>query len=257
MSFMFDTRRGLEPHRIAAVPDTILDVIVDDQLGSIDAALSREAQAEAPLRSLQEELNSQEESVTHAASTTPTIPNTSTTSLNATYNPGDQPQQNNEPLEPQQSSNDTQPPVSQEPNHTATNNTTKTTINTSPGDRDAQIALGDLYMERRGTTPNYKLAMDWFLKAAEQGDPRGQRRIGYLYYHGYGVMQNYSTAMEWYRKAADQGNAEAQREIGFLYKYGRGVPKDYSQAMEWYKKAADQGDKLCQEFYDELKSQSK
>jgi TPR repeat protein len=47
--------------------------------------------------------------------------------------------------------------------------------------------------------------------------------------------------MEWYQKAAEQGNAVAQFNIGYLYEYGLGVQKDQSKAMEWYKKAADGG----------------
>jgi uncharacterized protein len=48
--------------------------------------------------------------------------------------------------------------------------------------------------------------------------------------------------MEWYRKAADQGNAYAQYNIGRLYDNGWGVEKDYTKALAWYQKAADEGD---------------
>ncbi|KAF8920469.1 hypothetical protein BGZ58_004354, partial [Dissophora ornata] len=47
--------------------------------------------------------------------------------------------------------------------------------------------------------------------------------------------------MEWYLKAANQGNASAQYNLGFMYEHGKGVPQDYSKAMEWYLKAANQG----------------
>ena len=47
--------------------------------------------------------------------------------------------------------------------------------------------------------------------------------------------------MEWYRKAADQGDADAQWILGFMYEKGKGVAKDESTAVEWYRKAADQG----------------
>jgi TPR repeat protein len=47
--------------------------------------------------------------------------------------------------------------------------------------------------------------------------------------------------MEWYRKAAGQGNADAENNIGDLYENGLGVSQDYVQAMVWYRKAADQG----------------
>jgi TPR repeat protein len=39
--------------------------------------------------------------------------------------------------------------------------------------------------------------------------------------------------MEWYLKAAEQGNATAQNMIGLLYNNGQGVQHDYTKAMEW------------------------
>ena len=49
--------------------------------------------------------------------------------------------------------------------------------------------------------------------------------------------------MEWYRKAAEQGNAAAQYNLGVRYETGRGgLPKDEAKAVEWYRKAAEQGD---------------
>ncbi|MDE4699657.1 tetratricopeptide repeat protein, partial [Klebsiella pneumoniae] len=56
-----------------------------------------------------------------------------------------------------------------------------------------------------------------------------------------GVKQNKQTAVEWYRKAADQGDATAQFFLGFAYATGEGVRQDKQTAVEWYRKAADQG----------------
>jgi hypothetical protein len=63
-----------------------------------------------------------------------------------------------------------------------------------------------------------------------------------MYYNGNGVIQDYKQAVAWYQKAADQGNAGAQYNLGFMYKNGYGVNKDSKQAVAWYQKAADQGD---------------
>lgn len=56
-----------------------------------------------------------------------------------------------------------------------------------------------------------------------------------------GIEQDYRQAMEWFLKAATQGNAVAQYEIGVLYAQGWGVPKDVAAALEWWEKAAAQG----------------
>ena len=59
-----------------------------------------------------------------------------------------------------------------------------------------------------------------------------------MYYNGQGVPQDYAQAVNWYRKAADQGDANAQRNLGNMYEDGRGVPRDYIQAHMWRNLAA-------------------
>jgi TPR repeat protein len=55
------------------------------------------------------------------------------------------------------------------------------------------------------------------------------------------VLKDYKQAVYWYQKAADQGDAKAQSNLGIAYAIGKGVLKDYKQAVYWYQKAADQG----------------
>ncbi|KAG0267981.1 hypothetical protein BGZ96_006830, partial [Linnemannia gamsii] len=86
----------------------------------------------------------------------------------------------------------------------------QTSASAALGDKDAQVALGDMYKDGTGVEQDYQAAMKWFLRAADQGDPVGQRKVGVLYEYGYGVTQDYSTAMNWYLKSANQGNAQAQ-----------------------------------------------
>ncbi|KAG0064407.1 hypothetical protein BGZ89_009118 [Linnemannia elongata] len=130
-------------------------------------------------------------------------------------------------------------------------------ISASQGDKDAQVALGDMYREGEGVQQDYQAAMDWYLKAANQEDSIGQRRVGFLYYGGLGVSQSHSTALEWFIKAANQGDPGAQKNIGVMYNKGRGVPQEFSKAMEWFRKAADQGYAAAQNsiglMYDEGK----
>ena len=49
-------------------------------------------------------------------------------------------------------------------------------------------------------------------------------------------------ALEWYTKAAEQGDATAQYNLGACYEYGEGVEQDMEKAVELYRKAAEQGD---------------
>ncbi|KAG0077887.1 hypothetical protein BGZ93_003569, partial [Podila epicladia] len=52
-------------------------------------------------------------------------------------------------------------------------------------------------------------AMEWY-QAADQGHADAQFNMGFLYEKGQGVTQDYTQAMEWHLKAADQGHASAQ-----------------------------------------------
>ena len=62
-----------------------------------------------------------------------------------------------------------------------------------------------------------------------------------MYDHGHGVDVDYKKAIEWYKKAAEQGLASAQFNLGNMYYHGQGVDMNYKKAIEWYEKAAKQG----------------
>jgi TPR repeat protein len=70
-----------------------------------------------------------------------------------------------------------------------------------------------------------------------------------------GVSQDYKLAMEWYQKAASNGSTDAQNSIGCLYSNGLGVPQDYKIAMEWYQKAADNNNKEAKVALERLNKQ--
>ena len=53
----------------------------------------------------------------------------------------------------------------------------------------------------------FKEAFSIFSNAAKKGNAYAQCLVGYLYDVGDGVEQNYKTAVDWYRKSADNGNS--------------------------------------------------
>jgi len=109
------------------------------------------------------------------------------------------------------------------------------------GDDKAQYNLGVMYEGGRGISQDYKEAMKWYRKAANQGFALAQYNLGDMYVHGHGTSQDYKEAMKWYRKAANQGLAQAQYNLGVMYARGQGVIQDYNEAKKWYRKAANQG----------------
>ena len=88
---------------------------------------------------------------------------------------------------------------------------------------------------------NLKKAVEWWTKAAEQGDATAQYNLGVCYENGDGVEKDSQKAVKWYKKAAEQGHADAQCNLGVCYEKGDGVEKDLKQAVKWYEKAAEQG----------------
>ena len=73
-----------------------------------------------------------------------------------------------------------------------------------------------------------------------------------MYEDGHGVKQDYEKAMEWYLKAAEQGDAWSQKNIGNMYYNGTGVNRDLQEAKKWFQKAADNGNSYAKDKLKEL-----
>ena len=116
-----------------------------------------------------------------------------------------------------------------------------------------QFYIGKCYAGGHGVQKDEEKAVEWFTKAADQGEAEAQLSIGTRYYSGNGVKEDKQKAVEWFTKSADQGNAAAQLALGICYYYGFGVKKDknkavtlYTKAVEWFTKAAELGDARAQ-----------
>jgi len=90
------------------------------------------------------------------------------------------------------------------------------------GNAFAQEALGDIYFQYGKITKddvskeNYKLAIQWYLKAAEHGLKSAQYNLGYLYHKCLGMEPDTENALLWYAKAAEQGHEDAVNEIKLI-----------------------------------------
>ncbi|MBC7952858.1 MAG: sel1 repeat family protein [Rhodospirillaceae bacterium] len=81
---------------------------------------------------------------------------------------------------------------------------------------------------------------------AEKGNPVAQNNLAALYATGEGIGKDFKLAAEWYGKAAEQGYAIAQHNLGGMFETGQGVEKDPATAAVWYALAAEQGDGWAQ-----------
>jgi uncharacterized protein len=109
------------------------------------------------------------------------------------------------------------------------------------GQTSAQAAVGQMYFEGKGVSPDPKQAARWLEPAAAAGNARAQFLMGKLYLSGEGVAPDLPKAAALSKAAADQGLAEAQLDTCALYYQGVGVPKDLVQAYLYASLAAEQG----------------
>ena len=75
-----------------------------------------------------------------------------------------------------------------------------------------------------------------------------QYAIGRLFETGTSVMKNYRTAIRWYKKAANQECAEAQYALARLYN-APGIKQNKFKSRDWCLKAIKQGHKTALEYY--------
>ncbi|KAF9131317.1 hypothetical protein BGX30_013140 [Mortierella sp. GBA39] len=227
--------RVLEPRRIAAVSDVVLDVVVADK--PIAATDTATADIIASLQRAVQELSLN-------------MPRQTPIEI-ATHNPpcGDEPeatQDNNHIANPENTTPLRGPQASecysQDNNNgytintqrsEATNNATKrlddpqdetaakdmtlmqTMIHAYQGDVHAQVALGDRYKDGREVHQDHHAALDWYLKAAEQHHPRAQYNIGLLYeeeHHEEGDYKEENDYREEYYREEDDGEEYYREE---------------------------------------------
>ena len=115
------------------------------------------------------------------------------------------------------------------------------------GDSQARYKLGEFFLQGNGVTADAVRAMEFFKLAARQGHAEAQFMLGWGYYVGTGVLQDYPEAIRWWRLSADQGWAQAQENLGDVYRVGdKGAPQDFVESARWYMKAAEQGHPVAQ-----------
>ncbi|WP_158806695.1 SEL1-like repeat protein [Beijerinckia sp. L45] len=108
------------------------------------------------------------------------------------------------------------------------------------GNSAAQYEVASRYAEGRAMIKDFKLAADWYEKAAQQGLAPAEYKLAALYEKGLGVPRDKAKAKFWYIKAADAGNPRAMHNLAVLVADGDGKP-DYTSAVIWFRKAAEYG----------------
>ena len=78
------------------------------------------------------------------------------------------------------------------------------------------------------------------LPQEETVDAEAQYRLGWSFYSGDDAPQNYKEAIKWWTKAAENGHGGAQYNLGMMYENGVGILQDYKKAIQLYTEATKQ-----------------
>lgn len=133
----------------------------------------------------------------------------------------------------------------------------------SLGSGDAMLWLGELFQGDKIEAAHeaddpVAIAMEWWEKAANYGQPRGLANIGLLYRHesvpgggpAYGnVEYDEVKAFEYFVKSAENGDSKAPRYVGLAYQDGIGVEVDEAKAFEFFELAAERNDSTGKYLY--------
>ncbi|WAW09816.1 sel1 repeat family protein [Oxalobacter vibrioformis] len=113
--------------------------------------------------------------------------------------------------------------------------------NAEKGTAKSQYELGCLYRWGKGVRKDFRRALTWFIKAADQDDAAARHEIADMYKHGQGFAGEMQQAFSAVEREANEGSADAQYTLGMMIVYGLGTDPDDAKAVSWYEKSAAQG----------------
>lgn len=122
------------------------------------------------------------------------------------------------------------------------------------GDAAAQAEMAQRYLDGNGQIRDERLAEQYFLMAADQGNALAQYQLGLMRFDAGNVSNNnplffqtekgrlsrqeLAEAARLFRLAARQGHPEASYRLGIMLLQGTGVPADPADARTWLEQAA-------------------
>ncbi|MGB5261921.1 MAG: tetratricopeptide repeat protein [Gammaproteobacteria bacterium] len=148
------------------------------------------------------------------------------------------------------------------------------------GNSEAQFDVGTMYQNGRGVQADRSKAIEWFKKAAAQGESKSISRLklmqanatrfgktaseaskgdkgslydlGNMYMEGVGTNIDYSKAIASYEQSASLGHIKSAYKLGLIYHEGSGVKQDSKRAFRWFRQAANAGYPAAQYYLGKL-----
>lgn len=106
----------------------------------------------------------------------------------------------------------------------------------------AQANLASCYANGFGVNPDPKQALKIYQNLADCGFASAQNKLGICYLKGtLGLQKNLKLAVDFFSKAANQGNETALLNLGYCYLNGLGVEANPKKAVSFYRESAAMG----------------
>ncbi len=102
------------------------------------------------------------------------------------------------------------------------------------GSEEAKSWIASMYLFGFGVTKDIDRARDMLLLTTAANDPLGFSFLGIMHESGVGFPKDPSAAAEIYQHGVNLGGGRAAELLGTLYYIGRGVPKDRVKATQLY-----------------------
>jgi TPR repeat protein len=109
------------------------------------------------------------------------------------------------------------------------------------GHTEAQLFLGQVYLDGRGVSRDPVEALRWFGVAAKSGNAMAMNMIGRCSEHGWGAAVDKGMAAQWYEAAARHGLDWGMYNLATLYTLGEGIAEDKAAALRLFEQAAAMG----------------
>ena len=100
-------------------------------------------------------------------------------------------------------------------------------------DADAQFAVARCLYDGAGIKTNRSEAVNWYEKAAAQDIVAAQMLAGLSYWFGWDVNPDQPKGVEWFKRAAEQGEPQAFVFLSAAYLNVKGLRTNYIQAYKW------------------------
>jgi len=121
------------------------------------------------------------------------------------------------------------------------------------GHENATITLAWMYANGTGVEVDEQRARELYLEAAGKGSAKAQYVVATMFrFAQYGLKKDMEAAVQWYVKAADQGMPTAQFALGKLLMEGKGVMQDDAAALQWLSLAHVNGSKRAEDYIKHL-----